>query len=176
MLSSWQFPNCASSHKEHRHLGSSAPWPAPQGQELKPDRVGHCRSCCCRAAYLRTARRTAAGAEPAAAEQGNQAAGTADTSDLGIKNAFCWSPVPLEHYSERYPDSSTSQKQTQWHQSTAFHFWNTLFWLNEVYLKSYVRLTIAHFQRLPESATLVSTTLVGNRPTIFKHLHNCYRT
>lgn len=45
-------------------------------------------SCCCRAAYLGTARRTAAGAEPAAAEQGNQAAGTADTSDLGIKNAF----------------------------------------------------------------------------------------
>lgn len=40
------------------------------------------------AAYLGTAYHTAAEAEPAAAEQGNQAVGTADTSDLWIKNVF----------------------------------------------------------------------------------------
>lgn len=46
------------------------------------------------AAYLGTASRTAAEAEPVAAGQGNQAAGTVDTSDLWIKNLVSWSPVP----------------------------------------------------------------------------------
>lgn len=46
------------------------------------------------AAYLGTARRTAAGAAPVAAGQGNPAAGTAGTSGLGTENSVGWELVP----------------------------------------------------------------------------------
>lgn len=55
--------------------------PGTEGEVLQLNR-------CLRAAYLGTAYRTVAEAEPAAAEQDNQAVGTVGTSDLWIKNLF----------------------------------------------------------------------------------------
>lgn len=46
------------------------------------------------AAYLDTARCTAAGAAPVAAGQGNPAAGTAGTSGLGTENSVGWELEP----------------------------------------------------------------------------------
>lgn len=63
------------------HSGSTAQRPGHQWRHppATPQFAG--------AAYLGTARRTAAGAAPVAAGQGNLAAGTAGTSGLGTENS-----------------------------------------------------------------------------------------